>query len=196
VHRECIAVLTSAAALGPYRDGRGSPLVCQPALGGSIDPSVVTDGGLHLVWKSDGNCCGLPSELWEQDLTADGLAVTGSAHALLRADRSWQGGIIENPAMLRAGGGGWWLFYSGNAFNVAAYGTGLAWCRTVSGPCRETTSGPFLATAAGQFSPGGLEVFHDHAGALWVAFATWNRPARRGRFFCCRSVDTAPLMTR
>jgi len=193
-NRQCIAVLAADSVLGPYRDARGSPLVCQLPLGGSIDPSVVESGGaLHLVWKSDGNCCRLPSSLWEQDLRADGLAVTGTAHRLLTADRPWQGGIVENPALIPASGGGWWLFYSGNRFDVAAYATGLAWCPTLTGPCREASDGPYLSGTATQFSPGGLDFFHDAGGALWAAFATWNRPARNGRFFCCRSVDLAPV---
>jgi arabinan endo-1,5-alpha-L-arabinosidase len=197
VHRQCIAALASATPLGPYTDARGSPLVCQVSLGGSIDPSIVSTGGhLHLVWKSDGNCCGLPASLWEQDLSADGMAVTGPAHRLLTADESWQGGIVENPALLPAPHG-WWLFYSGNRFDVAAYATGLAWCPTLAGPCREAGNAPFLAGAAlspGQYSSGGLEFFRDRTGRLWGAFATWNRPARNGHFFCCRSLDLAPVV--
>ncbi|HVM66347.1 MAG TPA: glycoside hydrolase family 43 protein [Acidimicrobiales bacterium] len=192
--RQCIAVLAAHTPLGPYADARGSPLVCQAGLGGSIDPSVIDDDGLHLVWKSDGNCCGLPASLWEQDLRPDGLAVTGSAHRLLTADRAWQGGIVENPALLRASRG-WWLFYSGNRFNVAAYGTGLAWCPSLAGPCRETASSPYLAGTATEFSPGGLDVFRDAGGRRWAAFATWNRPPRHGRFFCCRSLDLAPVVS-
>jgi len=198
VHRQCIAVLASATALGPYADARGSPLVCQAGLGGSIDPSVVSAGGhLHLVWKSDGNCCGLPASLWEQDLRADGLAVTGPAHLLLTADERWEGGIVENPALVPAPHG-WWLFYSGNRFDVAAYATGLAWCPTLAGPCRETGQAAFLggsALAAGQYSPGGLDFFRDRDGRLWGAFATWNRPPRNGRFYCCRSLDLAPVLS-
>ncbi len=197
VHRQCIAVLASRTPLGPYRDARGSPLVCQVSLGGSIDPSVVSVGGrLHLVWKSDGNCCGLAASLWEADLTGDGAAVMGAAHRLLTADEPWQGGIVENPALLPAPRG-WWLFYSGNRFDVAAYATGLAWCPTLEGPCHETNDAPFLAGAAltaGQYSPGGLDFFRDRTGRLWGAFATWNRPARNGRFFCCRSLDLAPVV--
>jgi hypothetical protein len=194
--RQCIAVLSSDSALGPYRDARGSPLVCQLRLGGSIDPSVVSAAGeLHLVWKSDGNCCGLPSTLWEQDLRADGLGVTGTPHRLLTADRAWQGGVIENPALIRASTAGWWLFYSGNRFDVAAYATGLAWCPTIAGPCQETSNGPFLSGAETQYSPGGLDFFRDGRGGLWAAFATWNRPPRNGRFFCCRSLDVALVLS-
>ena len=193
-HRECMAVLAARTPLGPYTDARGSPLVCQVPLGGSIDPSVADDHGLHLVWKSDGNCCGLPASLWEQDLRADGLALTGQPHRLLTADRAWQGGIVENPALLRASRG-WWLFYSGNRFNVAAYATGLAWCAGLAGPCREAGPGPLLAGTSTEFSPGGLDFVRDRDGRVWAAFATWNRPPRHGRFFCCRSLDLAAVIS-
>jgi len=195
LHRECIAAFTATTALGPYRDALGHPLVCQPAMGGSIDPSVVRDHGLHLVWKNDGNCCGLPVSLWEQDLSTSGLALTGAPHRLLTSDEPWQGGIIENPALLQASQGGWWLFYSGNKFDVAAYATGLAWCPSLTGPCRETSTRPFLAGAGNQYSPGGLDLFTDAGGRRWAAFATWNRPARRGRFYCCRSVQLALVLS-
>ena len=196
--RQCIAVMSSAQPLGPFQDAVGEPLVCQLDLGGSIDPSVTRDDGnrLHLTWKSDGNCCGLPTSLWAQDLRADGLQVTGSAHRLLTADRSWQGGVIENPALLRASAGGWWLFYSGNQFDLAAYGTGLAYCPTLSGPCQETADKPFLAGTAAQFSPGGLDFFTDSKGATWAMFATWSRPPRNGRFYCCRPVSIARVAHR
>lgn len=195
--RECIAVESSADPAGPYTDAANGPLVCQRDLGGSIDPSVVRDraDGLHLLWKNDGNCCQQPVSLWEQDLTADGLAVVRQPQRLLSADQSWQGGIIENPAMTPASDGGWWLFYSGNAFERAAYGTGLAYCATVRGPCQDTMPGPFLATHGVQFSPGGLETFRDNRGANWVVYAIWNRPSRNGRYYCCRSVYLAPLLT-
>jgi hypothetical protein len=195
--RQCIAVLSASTATGPYVDALGAPLVCQRQLGGSIDPSVVSAGGLHLLWKSDGNCCGLglAASIWEQDLRPDGVAVTGQPHRLLNADRPWQGGIIENPAMIPASGGGWWLFYSGNRFDVAAYATGLAWCAHLAGPCRETSANPFLSGTGSQYSPGGLDFFRAADGSLWASFATWNRPPRNGQFYCCRSVNVAPVLS-
>ena len=194
-HRECIAATTSSNPDGPYLDAIGKPFVCQRELGGSIDPSVFIDGagGAHLLWKSDGNCCNLPTVLWEQDLAAGGLQLTGTAHWLLSSSLKWQGGIIENPTITPASRGGYWLFYSGNLWNQAAYGTGLAYCKQLAGPCRETSDKPFLASAGNQYSPGGLEVFTDDGGRPWVVYAVWNRPSRNGRFYCCRSIDIAPL---
>jgi beta-xylosidase len=194
-HRECISAATSANPDGPYRDAVGSPFVCQPDLGGSIDPSVFRDeaGDLHLLWKSDGNCCNLASVLWEQGLSADGLHLTGSPHRLLQSSLAWQGGIVENPALTPAQHGGYWLFYSANLWNRAEYGTGLAFCREITGPCKETSGKAFLASEGDQYSPGGLEVFRDEGGRTWVVYAVWNRPSRNGRFYCCRSIDFAEL---
>ncbi len=191
--RECIAAMASSVPGGPYHDAIGGPVVCQRELGGSIDPAVATDGGgtRHLLWKNDGNCCALPVGIWEQALTSDGVHVVGSPHQLLVADQPWESGVIEEPAILPATRGGYWLFYSGNAWDVAAYGTGVAYCPRIEGPCREAASGPVLQSAAAQASPGGLETFVDLHGSRWAVYATWNRPPRNGRFYCCRSLDLA-----
>jgi hypothetical protein len=169
--RECIAAETSMTPDGPYADTSSGPLVCQRELGGSIDPSLTRDraGQLHLLWKSDGNCCGLPASIWEEQLTPDGLGLVGWPHRLLTADQRWQGGIIEEPAMTPASSGGWWLFYSGNRFDSVSYAEGLAYCAKLEGPCRETQNGPFLSIHGYQLSPGGLDTFTADGGALWVA---------------------------
>ncbi|MEA2826259.1 MAG: hypothetical protein QOG43_698 [Actinomycetota bacterium] len=194
--RQCIAAATAATPEGPYVDEGEEPMVCQRELGGSIDPSVVADrdGSLHLLWKNDGNCCQVPARLWEQAMTADGLHVTGDAHPLLTAAATWQGGIVENPAAIPASDGGWWLFYSGNRFDVVDYATGVAWCPTLQGPCVDTRDEPFLATEGTRWAPGGLETFRDDAGDLWAVYDTWNRPARNGRFYCCRSLYLARIL--
>ena len=194
-NRQCIAAMTSKSPGGPYKDGKGSPLICQPSLGGSIDPYVVSDDGLHLLWKSDGNCCGLPTAIWEQDLSPNGIDLTGQPHKIYSPDLAWQGGITENPAVIPATHGGWWLFYSGNYFDVTGYGTGIAWCPTLSGPCRDAAPAAVLSTGPNQFSPGGLGFFTGPHGKLTGVFATWNRPARNGIFRCCRQVDLVPVLS-
>jgi len=199
--QQCIAVAKAAGPEGPYTGVGDGPLLCQHELGGSIDPAVTRDraGRLHLLWKNDGNSVGRPSSLWEQQLDADGLGVAGTPHQLLSATQPWEGGIVEEPAAIPASGGGWWLFYSGNAFDQPEYATGLAYCPTLSGPCRPTSDGPYLATPAlqqqNQFAPGGLETFRDAKGALWAVFDTWNRPPRNGRFRCCRSLQLARILS-
>ncbi len=199
--QQCIGAATSSVPEGPYRGAGDGPLLCQHDLGGSIDPAVVRDGAgrLHMLWKNDGNSVGAPSGLWEQGLRADGLAMVGPAHRLLTTTQPWQGGIIEEPAAIPAGGGGWWLFYSANAFDRPEYATGLAFCPSLAGPCREASDRPYYDTAAlgqvNQFAPGGMETFRDAGGDLWAVFDTWNRPTRNGRFYCCRSVQMARVLS-
>jgi hypothetical protein len=54
----------------------GGPIVCDVELGGSIDPSPYSDGErTWLVWKSDGNCCGIPTTIRVQETSADGTRV-------------------------------------------------------------------------------------------------------------------------
>ena len=59
--RQCIGVAVSEDADGPLKDPNGDPFICQTQLGGSIDayPYKDDDGRLYLLWKNDGNCCGL-----------------------------------------------------------------------------------------------------------------------------------------
>jgi beta-xylosidase len=202
-HSPCLAVATARSPAGPYRDVLGHPLLCQPTLGGAIDPAVAVepDGALRLLWKSNGTCCTASepprsqsrATLWSQLLRPDGLATLGAPHALLGADEPWQHGIVEEPAVVAASSGGWWLFYSGDGYDQPGYSVGLAWCRDLQTRCAETADRPLLVSTGDQRSPGGLEVFHRPDGRLAVVFDTWNRPPRNGRYYCCRSIDIAPL---
>ncbi len=193
--RQCIAVTTSSHPEGPYRDALGRPLVCQAALGGSIDPALAgSSSDRVLLWKSDGNCCGLPAILWSQSLAPNGLSLTGQPHELLRASRSWQQRIVEEPAAVPASGGGWWLFYSGGYYNGPNYAIGVAYCRTLLTPCTDRSPAPLAASLDGQRSPGGLETFRDQTGNLVAIFDTWTRPpGRDGKYHCCRAIDLGRL---
>lgn len=192
--RQCIAVAGSAKPEGPYRDAVGRPLVCQASLGGSIDPSIVaTPTGLVLLWKSDGNCCGLPARLWSAHLSESGTALAGPAHALLSADEPWQHAIMEEPAAVRDSAGGWWLFYSGGSFDKTDYAIGIASCPTLDGPCTDRSRTPYAASVPGQASPGGLETFSDLSGRLRAVFDTWTMPPRNGIYDCCRAIDLATV---
>lgn len=177
---ECLGRATSTSPTGPFADISPAPLVCQTALGGDIDPSVVADGSgaSGLLWKNDGNATGAPVRIWEQPLAADGLSVTGSPVALIGADQGWEHGIVEGPAMLAAGKGGWWLFYSGGTWQSNTYDTGVAWCATTAGPCRKTSDAPLLASTPTAVSPGGFDTFVDSRGTLWASYSAFpERPA-------------------
>jgi hypothetical protein len=194
---ECIGRAVATGPAGPYTDQSSAPLVCQRADGGSIDPSVVSSGGAeYLVWKNDGNSAHKPDYIWSQRLSADLLSVAGRPNRLLGASEAWELGIVEAPAMVPDRRGGDWLFYSGGSWDSDRYGTGLAHCASVVGPCEATSSGPFLATTGDVISPGGLDTFIDRTGHRWAAFtglvevpSTWHP----GRHYYNRVLDVAPF---
>jgi len=171
--RQCISVAVGDHPAGPFLDESTEPLVCALDQGGAIDPSVVFDGEApHLLWKSDGNCCGLPTVVYSQPLSSDGLALAGSPIELLRNDLSWERDVIEGPSMIEVGDT-WWLFYSANRWDHADYAVGLAECQSVVGPC-EKQPNPWLESTDSVAGPGGLEVVRlpDRAADL-VVFHGW-----------------------
>jgi hypothetical protein len=196
---ECLGVAFSSSPAGPFVDTSPAPLVCQAALGGDIDPSVVVPapGRLALVWKNDGNANGTAVGIWEQSLTSDGRSTAGSPVRLLGADQAWEHGIIEGPAMLADTRGGWWLFYSGGTWQSDTYDTGVAWCVTVAGPCREPARTPLLASTPTAVSPGGLDTFVDHRGQLWASYSAFpTRPANANAAMASpRVLELAPVLS-
>ena len=136
---KCIGVATSTSVIGPYVSKAPEPLVCQLDQLGSIDPRSFIDqqGHLWLLWKSDDNAdlaASTHSTIYAQRLSADGLHLMGQPTALLTADQTWEGRIVEAPDMVHAGGHDW-LFFSGNWFNQPSYAIGLAECAGPAGPC-------------------------------------------------------------
>jgi beta-xylosidase len=195
---ECLGTAFSTNATGPFLDSAATPLVCQRSLGGDIDPSVLREasGLVSLVWKNDGNSRGLPTDIWQQTLSSDGSTLLASPHPLLGVDRAWEHGIVEGPSMLAATAGGYWLFYAGGAWQSDTYDTGVAWCATVSGPCRETSNGPLLASRPGVVSPGGLETFVDDTGRLWASYSAFpSTPANLAAAMAeDRVLEIAPVL--
>ena len=116
---ECISVATATQPQGPFTDTSGAPLECQNGLGGSIDPSSFIDanGTVYLVWKSGGPGT---SRIWSQQLAPSGtsFAPGTSPTLLLTPDQSWEGGTVEAPDLVEAGGH-YHLFFSGNDWNLS-----------------------------------------------------------------------------
>jgi hypothetical protein len=170
---ECISVATAIRPNGPFVDGSTAPLECQQSLGGSIDPSAFTDanGTPYLVWKSGGPGS---SKIWSEQLDAAGTGFASGATpmALLAPDRAWEGGTVEAPDLVLASGR-YFLFYSGNNWNSASYGVGLATCSGPLGPCADASPTPILSTESNIAGPGGESVFTDASGAAWIAFGAW-----------------------
>ena len=177
--RQCISRAAGRSPAGPFLDTSVRPLVCQHNAGGSIDPSVVSDpqGNLHLLYKNDGNCCGLPVSLFSQPLRADGMQLAGNASELVSADRWWDGGLIEGPTMVALPNGKYLLSYSANRFGSANYATGFAICDTVSGPCEKFT-GAWDPNEKNLVGIGGLEL-SQLPGTTDIAMIYHGWPHRR-----------------
>ncbi len=174
--RQCISRAVSARPAGPFVDDSYGPLVCQAADGGSIDPSpfVDSDGRAHLLWKSEGRG-GTPPTIWSQELSADGLALTDSAHALLVADRTFEAGVIEAPTLVHEAGG-YYLLYAAADWNSRGYAVAYAACAGPAGPCLKPADGRVLTSGSRLAGPGGAEVFRDGGGTPWVAFHAFSEP--------------------
>ena len=177
--RQCISVAVGRRPEGPFRDTRKGPLVCQARLGGSIDPHrfVDRDGTAYLLWKNDGNCCGMATELWAQRLDGDGLRLTGKPVSLgVRNDAAWEGDLIEAPTLWRDGDT-YYLFYSANDYGSPSYAVGYATATKVLGPYRDGPGNPILRSRGKAAGPGGQAVVTDGHGGLWLAYHAWDSAA-------------------
>jgi beta-xylosidase len=176
--KQCIGRAQSDKPGGPFVDDRPAPLVCQPALGGSIDPNPVraADGTLYLYWKNDGNCCGKPVQLWVQRLSPDAGSLRGAPVALLGNTLSWQGNLIEAPEMVYHGGR-YFLFYSANDYGSDRYAVGYAGCQGPTGPCSDKSERPLLSSDAVAAGPGHCFVLDLPDGSSVMFFHAWQPDA-------------------
>lgn len=185
---QCISVAFATSPTGPFSDLSSGPLVCQRELGGSIDPSLITvDGVATLLWKNDGNCCGIATSLWSAQLNERGTALVTEPAVLLTAADGWEGGVTEAPSMIDVGDG-FLLLYSGNRWDSADYAIGTASCATVSGPCERAAAEPWIASDEHTFGPGGAEVTRTTDGTVLMAYHSWA-PSTNARSLSIRVVE-------
>jgi hypothetical protein len=196
--RFCLTVASSSSPLGPFRDiSGGAPIQCQPVSAdpaGSIDPYPYRDpatGKNYLLWKAAGKVGSHESALMSVELALDGKPKPGAPWVkLLQTNRAapWEGGTIENPAMINYGGTTY-LFYSANYSGVldssgrSNYATGYAICP--SGPnatcTRPRPGSPLLASSGNDQGPGGASAFTDTTNHLKLSYATfWLGENRSG----------------
>ncbi len=173
----CISRAFSSSPTGPFNDDSSSPIVCQLASGGSIDPSpfVDVDGSVWLLYKSEGVPGSEPTRLWSQRLTPDGSSVNGGPVMLAQTSQAWEVSVNENPSMI-VYGGSYWLFYSGGDWQSAEYSIGYAICSGPAGPCTKPTDRPLLAAFDGILGPGGPTPYIDPAGKMEVGYHAWVAP--------------------
>jgi GH43 family beta-xylosidase len=177
---ECIGAAVGANPDGPFT-AAPTPFICQPSLGGSIDPRVFADpdGTQWMAWKSDQNIDGssTPTQMWSRQLTDDGLGLVGQAVDIMQPDERWQGTIVEAPDLVDVDGV-YWVFYSGNWFNEPAYAIGAARCAGPAGPCADSSPLPLLASDAQGQGPGEASVFQDSNG-VWLLYSPFRSLAPR-----------------
>ena len=167
----CISRATSTSPSGPFVDDSSSAFICPTSQGGAIDPSifVASDGTPWLLWKSDGDCCNLPTYIYSQQLSADGLSTVGPPHELIGATQAWEGGLVEAPSMVQSGST-FWMFYSANLWGTPNYSIGIAKCASVTGPCTKPLDRAWHTStnsANGQ-GYGGSEFFVAGGGLVWM----------------------------
>jgi beta-xylosidase len=182
---QCITRAESSSPEGPFVDDSTRPLVCQPDLGGSIDATRFedADGRQYLIWKNDGNCCGLPTRFYIQELTADGRGLRGRPIDLgVVNDAEWEDGLIEAPTMLLKDKV-YYLLFSANGYDTEFYAVGYATASNLTGPFEDAPENPVLASAWGRpppsraRGPGHQSVVATPTGDMWIAYHAWDQDA-------------------
>jgi beta-xylosidase len=177
-NKQCVGVATAAKPDGKFRDASDTPLVCQVEEGGTIDASPFQDGDkLYLYYKNDGNCCGIPTYIYGQELAADGLSLVGEPVRLVRNDRSWEGRVVEAPTMLKRDGQ-YYLFFSANNYAGHEYAVGYAVCESPLGPCEDAAENPILKSNLAKppeliIGPGHQTVITVD-GQDWLVYHVWE----------------------
>lgn len=190
---QCIGRAQAPHPTGPFVDSSDRPFLCQPEIGGSIDPNPVkdSDGNLYLYWKNDGNCCGDPVGVWGVQLDHDAEAAVGDPVRLLTNTKPWQGDLIEAPEMYEHGATHV-LFYSANGFSGDAYAMGYATCTSALGPCTDRSDTPLMATTTDAAGPGHCFVLTTSGGGTWMLFHAW-RPDAIGSVYPGRELWLEPV---
>lgn len=164
--RPCIVAMSASDPEGPYEASTATNIVCDTEDGGAIDASVHVDatGVVWLLWKTDGNCCGMRTELRTAPLSEDGRSLVGEAVTLVQ---SAVGEVIEGPSMILDADGTTLLLYSAGDWSTGGYHMQLSRCEGPTGPCEPATD----VAAEGEGAGGGELVSVD--GSLQVVYHRW-----------------------
>lgn len=178
---QCIGVAVADSPEGPFEPVGDGMLVCPEDEGGAIDASTFVDpvdpaGTRYLLWKNDGNCCGLDTWLQIAPLTPDGTALAGPATKLVQQDLPWEGHLVEAPTLVERDGT-YVLLYSANDYGGPAYTIGYATASSVLGPYTKHPE-PLFSTEMfdGRYvGPGGQDVVVGPDGEDRLVFHSWYR---------------------
>jgi len=188
-NKQCIGVATSSVPAGPYVPVEADPLVCPLEEGGAIDASVFTedDGSQYLLYKTDGNCCGMDTWIELAPLTADGTALAGPPTKLFQQTELWEGNLVEAPVMVKHDSN-YYVFYSANDYGSWSYAIGVASAPAITGPYTKEPE-PVLSSEATEgryIGPGGQDVFPTPEGDV-IVFHSWDE------LMIYRGMHTLPL---
>jgi hypothetical protein len=177
---KCLGVASAMSATGPFtvvKERDAAPLLCQPNLGGDIDPSTYRQGSngySYLVTKTDGNSSALPTTIQNRRLDSNlwSFARGLNPSTLLKSTTgTWEGQIIEGPDLL-ATSGRLHLLYSGGDFASTAYGEGQARCGSTGTLC--VRNGRLLDDPAFGAGAGGASAFGARTGSPLLAWHAYK----------------------
>ena len=178
--QKCIGRAVSSDLYAKFVDDSSAPFLCRSSHW-SIDPSVFTDndGKDYLLWRQD--TADQPAGNAFIQALDDAGRLKGSEHLLIsraKSEPSWEidksGGVLENPAMIRAGGY-YHLFYSGFRWETANYANGHAICDTPIGPCtKRSLQTPWLGSQGGMQGPGGADFVTAADGTRFIYMHGWT----------------------
>ncbi len=175
--KQCIGVATATRAAGPYKSPGAEPLVCPAVEGGAIDPGAFkdVDGKRYLIWKNDGNCCGLDTWLQLQPVDSTGMTLTGPPVKLIKQTQAWEGSLIEAPTLVRHDNS-YVLFYSANDYSGKSYAVGYATAPALTGPYTKHDQALLTSNSLGErfIGPGGQDVVQLADGTWRMFLHSWN----------------------
>ena len=193
----CISVATATTLNPPvFTDNSAAGLYCGTPGVGVLDPSPFVDpatGTAYLLWKSNDGSSAAPSQIWSDQLSADGTSLVGTARVLLTVDQPalpWET-TTDDPQMVFASGT-YNLLFSAGDFTTASYNEALTTCSGPLGPCGQPAA-PFLTTYGSAYGPGGGSLFQDASGAWWLGYAAWSMPCTSYSCGAVRQLYTAPI---
>ncbi|GFP53246.1 hypothetical protein ACSS6W_000737 [Trichoderma asperelloides] len=187
----CIGVATSGAAAGPYTP-TASPLICDDANGGVIDPSGYDDGvNRWILWKVDGNSRGgattcqggrpsgstyFPTPIKIQRMARDALTLLDSPSTILDNWGSSNDGVVEAPALYKIADNNYVLFYSAHCYSSDDYDIEYAFSSTINGAY--TNRGILARTISnlGIYGPGGLDLDPNGVNVVFHGRTAPNSP--------------------
>jgi xylan 1,4-beta-xylosidase len=171
--RMCLAAATSSRVQGPYKDH--GPMICQEA--GSIDAMPVVDerGNKFLFWKEDGNSMKLPTPIWVQPLSGDGLKLVGKPIEVIRNDADWEKELVEGPFVFKRGTY-WYMFYAGSSCCTknCSYQVGVARSKNLLGPWEKYANNPIIAPNEVWKCPGHGSVITDTQGRQFFMYHAYH----------------------